>query len=258
MADVALQNAKLDRRTAKSTLTRCKKTLSKQIEIKRPGPEVRDALTKLQNAFDDLVVKHENYSKLIEDDEEFEVQEGWMEKCQETFMEMEIKAKIYLDNLVTMGKGPLKTSFTENTNSTETEPGVSGISSMQPSESEGTLDGGFANPAETIDDVQNANVLESAIDNPVEEDSCNVQNASSVVISQAPQNHLNNSTTAETASSGDKETGAACGFKMEKPKMPKFAGDVRECAIFRADFKHAIESRYSRRDSITFLRACLQ
>ena len=68
-----------------------------------------------------------------------------------------------------------------------------------------------------------------------------------------PQNHLNNSTTAETASSGDKETGAACGFKM-----PKFVGDVRECAIFRADFKHANESRYSKRDSITFLHTCLQ
>ena len=255
MADVALKNAKLDRRTAKSALTRCKKTLSKQIEIKRPGPEVRDALTKLQNAFDDLVVKHENYSKLIEDDEEFEVQEGWMEKCQETFMEMQIKAKIYLDNLVTKGKGPLKTSFTgNNMNSTEPEPGVSGISSMQLSESEGTLD----DPAETIDDVQNANVLENATDNPVQEDDYNVQNASSVVISQAPQNHLNNSTIAETTSSGDNESGTACGFKMEKPKMPKFVGDVREYAIFRVDFKHAIESRYSKRDSITFLRACLQ
>ena len=64
MADIALKNAKLDRRTAKGTLTRCKNSLSKQIEIKRPGPEVRDALNKLQNAFDDsdLVVKHENYS----------------------------------------------------------------------------------------------------------------------------------------------------------------------------------------------------
>ena len=40
--------------------------------------------------------------------------------------------------------------------------------------------------------------------------------------------------------------------------MPKFVGDVREYAIFRVDFKHAIESRYSKRNSITFLRACLQ
>lgn len=28
---------------------------------------------------------------------------------------------------------------------------------------------------------------------------------------------------------------AGCGFKMEKPKMPKFSGDVREYAIFRTD-----------------------
>lgn len=40
--------------------------------------------------------------------------------------------------------------------------------------------------------------------------------------------------------------------------MPKFTWDVREYVIFRADFKHAIKSRYSKRDSVTFLRACLQ
>ena len=45
---------------------------------------------------------------------------------------------------------------------------------------------------------------------------------------------------------------------MEKPKLPKFSGDVREYAIFRADFKHAIETRYSRSDSITLLRTCLK
>ena len=46
-------------------------------------------------------------------------------------------------------------------------------------------------------------------------------------------------------------------FRMEKPKMPKFSGDVREFAIFKADFKHLIESRYSKRDAITILRANL-
>lgn len=40
--------------------------------------------------------------------------------------------------------------------------------------------------------------------------------------------------------------------------MPKFYGDVMEYAIFRADFKHAIESWYSKQDAITFLRTCLQ
>ena len=34
-----------------------------------------------------------------------------------------------------------------------------------------------------------------------------------------------------------------CGFKMEKPTMPRFTRNVGVYAIFRADFKHVIESR---------------
>ena len=48
-----------------------------------------------------------------------------------------------------------------------------------------------------------------------------------------------------------------CGFKAEKPRIPKFAGDVREYAIFRSDFKDTIVSKNSKRGTITFLRACL-
>ena len=50
----------------------------------------------------------------------------------------------------------------------------------------------------------------------------------------------------------------SCGFQMEKPKLPKFSGDVREYIIFWADFKHTIESRYCKRDAITLLRTCLK
>ena len=50
----------------------------------------------------------------------------------------------------------------------------------------------------------------------------------------------------------------SCGFQMEKPKLPKFLGDVREYVIFRAGFKHTIESRYSKRDAITLSRTCLK
>ena len=39
--------------------------------------------------------------------------------------------------------------------------------------------------------------------------------------------------------------------------MSKFSGDVRKFAIFKADFKHLVEARYSKRDSITILRASL-
>ncbi len=41
-------------------------------------------------------------------------------------------------------------------------------------------------------------------------------------------------------------------------KLPRFSGDVREYFIFREDFKHAIEHRYTKRDAMTYLRACLQ
>ena len=50
----------------------------------------------------------------------------------------------------------------------------------------------------------------------------------------------------------------SCGFKMEKPKMPRFAGDVREYSIFRSDFRHAVDSRFSKRDAISLLRTSLQ
>ena len=46
-------------------------------------------------------------------------------------------------------------------------------------------------------------------------------------------------------------------LKLSNQK-PKTKNDVRECATFNSDFKHAIESKYSTRDAITFLRTCLQ
>ena len=50
----------------------------------------------------------------------------------------------------------------------------------------------------------------------------------------------------------------ACTFKLEKPKLPVFAGNVRDYTSFRSDFKHAIEAKYSKRDAITLLRTCLR
>ena len=135
MAEEALKAAKTDRRTAKATLTRCGKSLAKLIEAKRPEQEVRDGLSKLQLAFDTLVEKHEYYSRLLEDDSEFEVQEGWMGKCQEDFMSMEMDAKMYLDSFLSKGKTQLKnydaSAVSNAKNKSVAEPGSSGIPSMQ-------------------------------------------------------------------------------------------------------------------------------
>ena len=39
-----------------------------------------------------------------------------------------------------------------------------------------------------------------------------------------------------------------CALKIEKPKMPRFNGDVRDYAIFKPDFKHIIGTKYNRRN----------
>ena len=71
---------------------------------------------------------------------------------------------------------------------------------------------------------------------------------------QAPDTPIVNS----TAQSHCTNQSGACTFKLEKPKLPIFTGDVRDYAIFRSDFKHAIEAKYPKRDAITLLRTCLR
>ena len=41
-------------------------------------------------------MQHEEFAKLIEDDEEFEAQEAWLEESQEFFMNLETDTKLYL------------------------------------------------------------------------------------------------------------------------------------------------------------------
>ncbi|XP_048590227.1 uncharacterized protein LOC116612667 isoform X1 [Nematostella vectensis] len=48
-----------------------------------------------------------------------------------------------------------------------------------------------------------------------------------------------------------------CSFKTEKPKLPKFSGDVKEYVIFKSDWNHIIYKRYMKRDAMTLLRASL-
>ena len=86
MAEEELKKAKKIRRNATAALTRCGNWLNNVIEVKRPGSEVRDALDKAENAYNELVVKHEDYTKLIDDDTKFEEAETWMEDCQGSFM----------------------------------------------------------------------------------------------------------------------------------------------------------------------------
>ena len=57
--------------------------------------------------------------------------------------------------------------------------------------------------------------------------------------------------------SESKKSTSPFSLKHEKPKLPKFDGDVRQYFIFKSDFQHAVESHYSERDTLTILRSCL-
>jgi len=214
---------------------------------KRPETEVRETLYKYQECFGHLVNLHEDYVKLIEDDAHFE-EEAWLNECKETFMETEFNTKLYLEANFAKGKGA-----DQDINTEQIIPGPSGAS------------------ADSVDIVQTTHTPENN-DSP---DSDIIQTSSSTADNS--KNDSLNSDIVQITDSGTQATHAAaidivqttanppvtnsittCNFKIEKPKLPIFNGDVREYAIFRADFKHAVESHYSERDAITFLRTCLR
>ena len=54
------------------------------------------------------MVKHKNYMTLIDDDAEFEEAEIWISECQGSFMNYVMRAKMYLDSLVSPEKQTLQ------------------------------------------------------------------------------------------------------------------------------------------------------
>ena len=181
----AIKQAKIKWSNCKGTLTCQGKVVCHRLSANRPAEEIRKELKKYELAFEDLLSKHEEFLMLLEDDEQFEHEEAWMEECQEIYLKL----------------------------STASQASQEHVAEVQNS---------------IVDNFQGADNL---ITNDITE-----QNT-------PPVNANGNNTQSS--------------FRMEKPKMPKFSGDVRQFAIFKADFKHLVEARYSKRDSITILRASL-
>ena len=76
--------------------TRAVKSLEHVIAKERPEGEMKDALGKLQRAFENLLSKQEEFTNLIEDDEEYDQEEKWLAECQDVFLETETRAKIFV------------------------------------------------------------------------------------------------------------------------------------------------------------------
>ena len=225
--DGGLKQAKINRRTAKAALTRAGKALTHLINGKRPQEEVSQSLLVYRQAYENLVLKHDEFTSLIENDEEFAEQESWLEECQENFMSLESKSKVYMES---------KNEIEQSNNSVEVC--TSNASVITPMDGETSM--------------QNSNGISEI---PSMHEIGSVINTISTLPAAQTPNLVNEISTVPHAN--EQSTSQTCGFKMEKPKMPKFSGDVREYAIFRADFKYTIETRYSKRDAMTILRTCL-
>ena len=60
--------------------------------------EVCGSLLKMNRTFDVLLLKHEELTSLIMDDNEFEREEAWLKECHEFFLKIDLGAKMYLDS----------------------------------------------------------------------------------------------------------------------------------------------------------------
>ena len=64
------------------------KVVCHRLSANRPAEEIRKELKKYELAFEDLLSKHEEFLMLLEDDEQFEHEEAWMEECQEIYLKL--------------------------------------------------------------------------------------------------------------------------------------------------------------------------
>lgn len=182
---------------------------------------------------------------LLEDDEQFEHEEAWMEECQEIYLKLSTDTEDFLKEQLVLSqssheKGIAGTSVTVSAMEETTENFVSqdeihteitankkGKTAISPSSYQSSQE-------------QNAEIQNSIADNV-----------------QATDNMITNDITEQNTPPVNANGNMQSAFWMEKRKMVKFSGDLREFAIFKADFKHLVEGRYSKRDSITILRASL-
>ncbi|XP_046856139.1 uncharacterized protein LOC124449243 [Xenia sp. Carnegie-2017] len=140
------------------------------------------------------------------------------------------------------------------TNISQNEQNSSGMIGMQIVDSASNMSPTVIEENQTSVGDEISNVAESS-PAVISEESVNTPTE----VSPTNEENFPNQITSQSEVKNESEnTRSPCGFQMEKPKLPKFSGEVREYAIFRADFKHAIESRYRKRDSITLLRTCLK
>ena len=167
----------------------------------------------------------EEYVQHIEDDGAFEAEERWLDESQDAYLKLEITTNDYIRKIHENKPQAVSGSMEQREVIEEMEVN---------NENNGNEVQPDVGQPETVEKTtENEQQVINAIDEGENPDNSSVQVSTNVTES------------------------ATCGFKMEKPKMPRFRGDVRDYVIFRADFRHAVDSRFSKRDAISLLRTSL-
>ena len=219
-----LEKAKNIRRAAKGRVTRCTKTVNVLIEAERPVQEIKDVLNELKDAYAALVIKHEDYTMFLNDDE-YNDAELWLNQCTHEYTEVCIVANDYINKW----------------KNRQMEVGVNAASiSSETSDP--------PSPQVSLDQVpaplNTASIQTVATEQPVGQHiNNNVNVPQSESVSAENTDNLGNSPAMTPSKSFY--------VKHEKQKLPMFYGDVRKYFIFKSDFQHAVESNCSERDAIT-------
>ncbi|CAB4004705.1 PREDICTED: uncharacterized protein LOC107337338, partial [Paramuricea clavata] len=272
----ALNEAKKKRRCAKSSVTRAGNGLDYLLKNERPIPEVEESLANLEDLYKKLVEKHDEYIQLVDGDEEFATEEEWIEDCQQRFMQIRIRTKDYLkvksqgqfenETNPETGLVPNQTETTVSDNGQQEHDGIPGSGQGPSHQGESPSHQGQPPTHEGQPPTHQGQPPSHQGQPPSHQGQPPSHQGQPPSHQGQPPSHQGQPPTHQGQEHNSSSEGAqsisnvqpVCGFKMEKPKMPRFSGDVREYSIFRDDFKHAIESRYTKRDAMTYLRACLQ
>ena len=195
------------------------------IENNRPLEEVTEALKLVEIDYKTAVTKHEELVEKI-DDEEYAKEEKWIEEIREKTLILKFRAKDYILKLK-------EAQVTQNKNEENQE--IAKSNQMQIAQENSQENG---NTVTTEDQTNAPNSDDNSQDVELIEEN---QNSVQGHLVPTPEPEVENLKV-------DNETNS-CAFKVKKPKLPKFKGDVRDYFVFRADFKHVVESRYSHRNN---------
>ncbi|ESO87034.1 hypothetical protein LOTGIDRAFT_154518 [Lottia gigantea] len=191
-----LLEAKKKRRNCKAAITRLGKVLDRLINEKRGIEEIQEIVLKIDTAFDNLVETHTAYTQMIDDEDEFETAEIWLDDVQNQVTTLTMYSKDYVKHLddefqaktqnVEIPQSPdqinLSPSSSPNDNSLPTDiQSNSDVNNIVDPDNHSIDDNpskSAVNPSTSADD--NPNPTTSAVVNPRDSAAANLRNSIAV------------------------------------------------------------------------------